>query len=154
MVQKMLQEAENVWPSQLVSIMKISEDPFLNVIYDCNPLQQLYWDNIVLVGDAAHPVTPHCSRSTNMSILDAMVLGKCLEKWGVEKLKSALREYQSIRLPVATEQVLYSRRVGRIKQGLTLSDRKVFDPYTAAPEECRELQQSTVPFFGQNPLQA
>lgn len=154
MVREMLREAEDVWPSQFVNIMKATENPFLNIIYDCNPLERLYWDNVVMIGDAAHPVTPHCSRSTNMSVLDAAVLGKCLKKWGLEKLQSALEEYQSIRLPVATEQVLYSRRVGRIKQGLTLTDRRIFDSATANSEECWELQQSTVPFFGQNPLKA
>ncbi|KAI4380941.1 hypothetical protein MLD38_007069 [Melastoma candidum] len=154
MVRELLQEAETVWPSQFVSIMKATKTPFLNIIYDCDPVKQLHWDNVVLIGDAAHPVTPHCSRSTNMSVLDAAVLGKCLKKWGRENLQSALEEYQSIRLPVAAEQVLYSRRVGRIKQGLMLPDRSILDPAKATPEECWELQQSTVPFFGHNPLQA
>lgn len=58
-----------------------------------------------------------------MSILDAMVLGKSLEKWGVEGLLSALEEYQTVRLPVTSKQVLHSRRLGRIKQGLALPDR-------------------------------
>lgn len=89
-----------------------------------------------------------------MSVLDAAVLAKCLEKWGLENLQSALEVYQPIRLLVATEQVLYSRRVGRIKQGLTLTDCRVFYPATADTEECWELQQSAVPFFGQNPLKA
>ena len=147
MIQKMYQEAEEVWIPELVKVMKETKDPFLNFIYDCDPLGKIFWDNVVLVGDAAHPTTPHCLRSTNMSILDAAVLGKCLEKWGVEKLESALEEYQSIRLPVTSKQVLHARHLGRIKQGLVLPDREPFNPKSARPEECQELQQRNTPFF-------
>ncbi|KAK2632377.1 hypothetical protein EUGRSUZ_L01635 [Eucalyptus grandis] len=114
---------------------------FINAIYDCDPLEQIVWDNVVLIGDAAHPTTPHNSRSTNMSILDAAVLGWCLEKSGLKNLTAALEEYQSIRLPVASKQVLHARQVGRIKQGLALPDCKPFNPNTATQEECKMLLQ-------------
>lgn len=151
MIKKMHEEAEKVWVPELARIMKETKEPFINVIYDCDPLEQIFWDNVVLVGEAAHPTTPHGLRSTNMTILDAAVLGKCLEKWGVENLQSALGEYQSIRLPVSSKQVLHSRKMGRIKQGLVLSDHKAFDPKVATPEECHDLQQKNMPFFGQVP---
>ncbi|XP_009614077.1 uncharacterized protein [Nicotiana tomentosiformis] len=150
-IQNMHEEAEKTWAPELVRVIKEIKEPFLNVIYDCDPLEQIFWDKVVLIGDAAHPTTPHGLRSTNMSILDAAVLGKCLEKWGVEKLNSALEEYQSIRLPVATKQVLHSRRLGRIKQGLSLSDRLSFDPKTTSAEDCEELQQKNMPYFNDIP---
>ncbi|KAG2700048.1 hypothetical protein I3760_07G215300 [Carya illinoinensis] len=152
MVHKMHQEAEKVWVPELVGVMKETKDPFLNFIYDADPLEQIFWDNVVLVGDAAHPTTPHGLRSTNMSILDAAVLGKCLAKWGTENLQSALREYQSIRLPVVSKQVLHARRMGRIKQGLLLPDREPFDPKTATSEDCQDLQQQNMPFFNDVPM--
>ncbi|RVX19690.1 hypothetical protein CK203_005326 [Vitis vinifera] len=80
------------------------------------------------------------------------VLGKCLEKWGVENLSSALEEYQSTRLPVTSKQVLHARRLGRLKQGLILADREPFDPKTASLEDCEELQQKNMPFFADIPL--
>ncbi|XP_030543121.1 aurachin C monooxygenase/isomerase-like [Rhodamnia argentea] len=152
MIQKMYQDAEKIWHPALVQLMRETKEPFINAIYDCDPLEQIVWDNVVLVGDAAHPTTPHSSRSTNMSILDAAVLGRCLEKWGSENLTTALEEYQSIRLPIASKQVLHARRVGRIKQGLTLTDFKPFNPNTATQVECKMLPQRCVPFFGHNPL--
>lgn len=152
MIEKMHEEAEKVWVPELVRIIKETKEPFLNVIYDCDPLERVFWDNVVLIGDAAHPTTPHGLRSTNMSILDAAVLGKCLEKWGVENLSFALEEYQSIRLPVTSKQVLHSRQLGRIKQGLVLRDREPFDPKTASFEDCQELQQMNMPFFAGIPL--
>jgi 2-polyprenyl-6-methoxyphenol hydroxylase-like FAD-dependent oxidoreductase len=152
MVQQMLQNAEKVWVPELVRVMKETEDPFLNFIYDSDPLEQIFWDNVVLVGDAAHPTTPHGLRSTNMSVLDAAVLGKCLAKWGAENLLSALREYQSIRLPVVSKQVLHARKMGRIKQGLVLPDRDPFDPKSARLEDFQELRQKNMPFFDYVPL--
>ncbi|KAF8370206.1 hypothetical protein HHK36_031758 [Tetracentron sinense] len=147
MIEKLHEEAEKIWVPELSRIVKETKEPFVNVIYDCDPLEQLFWDNVVLIGDAAHPITPHGSRSTNMSILDAAILGRCLEKWKLGNLAMALKEFQSIRLPVISKQVLHSRRMGRIKQGLVLPDRKIFDPKTATPEDCQELLQKSVPFF-------
>ncbi|XP_021643043.2 uncharacterized protein LOC110637311 isoform X2 [Hevea brasiliensis] len=154
MINNMYQEAEKVWLPELVQVMKETEEPFLNFIYDCDPLEQIFWGNVVLIGDAAHPTTPHGLRSTNMSILDAAVLGKCLQKWGLENLPSALEEYQSVRVPVISQQVLHSRRLGRIKQGLYLPDRGPFDPNTASPEDGEELQQKNMPFFSGAPISA
>ena len=151
MIEKMHEEAEKVCAPELFRVIKETNEPFINVIYDCDPLEQIVWDAVVLVGDAAHPTTPHGLRSTNMTILDAAVLGKCLEKWGVENLRSALGEYQSIRLPVTSAQVLHSRKMGQIKQGLVLSDRISFDPTMASLEECQDLQQKNMPFFGDVP---
>ncbi|GAA0173298.1 oxygenase [Lithospermum erythrorhizon] len=151
MVLKMHEEAENVWVPELAKIMKETTEPFINVIYDMDPLEIIYWENVVLVGDAAHPTTPHGLRSTNMAILDAAVLGQCLLKWGVDSLGSALHEYQNIRLPVVSQQVLHSRRLGRIKQGLILPDCNSFDPSTACPDDCEDLQQQSMPFFADTP---
>ncbi|XP_050213748.1 uncharacterized protein LOC126665088 [Mercurialis annua] len=147
MIKNMYREAEKVCPPEFVKMMRDTEEPFLNAIYDSDPIQQIVWDNVVLIGDAAHPTTPHGLRSTNMSIVDAAVLGKSLERWGVENLSSALDEYQRFRLPVTSKQVLHSRRMGRIKQGLYLSDRELFDPITSTRDDCEELQQKHMPFF-------
>ncbi|XP_061356266.1 uncharacterized protein LOC133300708 [Gastrolobium bilobum] len=153
MIQKMHQEAEKVWIPELVKVIKETKEPFLNFIYDSDPLGKIFWDNVVLVGDAAHPTTPHCIRSTNMSILDAAILGKCLEKFGAEKLESALEEYEFIRVPVTSKQVLHARHLGRLKQGLVvLPDREPFNPKSARPEDCQELLLRNTPFFNDLPL--
>ncbi|CAI9267729.1 unnamed protein product [Lactuca saligna] len=152
MIKKMQDEAQKVWVPELTRIIKETKQPFLNVIYDCNPLKQIVWGPVVLIGDAAHPTTPHGLRSTNMSILDASVLGQCLMKSGVENLVAGLQEYQSIRVPVTSKQVLHSRRLGRIKQGLVLDNGKVFDPKNATLEEFGVLQQKNMPGFDDVPL--
>lgn len=147
MIKKMHNEADKTWVPELANVMKETNDPFINLIYDSDPLPQLYWNNVVLVGDAAHPTTPHGLRSTNMSIVDAGTLGQCLEKWGLVNLNLALEEFQSIRLPVVSKQVLHARKLGRIKQGLIYEEGKVFNPINASSEECLQLQQRNMPFF-------
>lgn len=151
MIKKMHEEAEKVWIPELASVMKETKHPFINVIYDCDILPTLCWENVVLIGDAAHPTSPHGLRSTNMSILDAGILGQCLQKWSINKLDSALKEFESIRLPVISQQVLHSRKLGRMKQGLELDGGEKFDPFTASEEECKKLQQRNMPFFAQAP---
>ncbi|XP_074299316.1 uncharacterized protein LOC141630384 [Silene latifolia] len=151
MINKMQEDANQFWVPELVKLMKATKEPFLNVIYDSDPIEKIFFDNVVLVGDTVHPTTPHCLRSTNMSLLDAQVLGKCLKKWGRGDLQSALSEYQSIRLPMVSKQVQHARKVGRIKQGLDFPDREIFDPNKASSEECCEIQQKNVPFFSYIP---
>ncbi|KAG2300597.1 hypothetical protein Bca52824_037069 [Brassica carinata] len=144
MINRMHQEADTIWIPELARLMKETKEPFLNVIYDSDPLERIFWGNVVLVGDAAHPTTPHGLRSTNMSVLDAEVLGRCLGKCGPENLSLGLEEYQRIRLPVVSEQVLYARRLGRIKQGL--------DRGGTEGGGGLGLEQKHVPFFSGAPL--
>ncbi|XP_038884093.1 6-hydroxynicotinate 3-monooxygenase-like [Benincasa hispida] len=151
-LRKLHEQVDEIWVPEFAKVVRETKDPFINAIYDCDPLEQLVWDNVVLVGEAAHPTTPHCARSTNMAILDAAVLGKCLQKWGAQGLKSALIEYQSLRLPVVSAQVLHSRRAGRIKQGLTLPDCEPFDPNVATSiQNFPELQIRNIPFIDDVP---
>ncbi|XP_068648872.1 uncharacterized protein [Aristolochia californica] len=153
MIEKIHQEADKIWIPELARVMQETKDPFINVIYDADPLPRLFWDNVVLVGDAAHPTSPHGLRSTNMSIMDAGILGQCLQKWGLDKLGSALEEFESIRLHVVAKQILYSRRLGRIKQGLVFdNDNKIFDPKNVSSEDCKELRQRNMPFFERVPF--
>ena len=86
-----------------------------------------------------------------MSVLDAVVLGRCLAKSGAENLQSALREYQSIQLPVVSKQVLHARKMGCIKQGLVLPDCDPFDPKNARLEDYQGLQQKNLSFFDDVP---
>ncbi|XP_011622915.1 uncharacterized protein LOC18433045 [Amborella trichopoda] len=152
MVEKMHQEAEKAWVPELARLMKETKEPFINIMYDSDPLVRLSWDNVVLVGDAAHPTSPHGLRSTNMSILDAWVLGHSLRKSGVENLGLALKEYESLRLPVVSKQVLHSRHLGRLKQGFLFSPPHSFPWKNAGPEEREELLQRKMPFFEEIPL--
>ncbi|XP_040381405.1 aurachin C monooxygenase/isomerase [Oryza brachyantha] len=157
MVAEMTEEAGRVWCPELARLIEETAEPFVNVIYDADPLPRLSWagGRVALVGDAAHPTTPHGLRSTNMSIVDARVLGRCLARWGQgAPPRRALAEYEAARRPVVAAQALHARRLGRLKQGLAVDgDEKVFDARTVTEEEeeVSQLRQSSIPYFGGAP---
>ncbi|KAH6559102.1 hypothetical protein KP509_1Z028000 [Ceratopteris richardii] len=117
-IERMRMEAKHVWSQELASLMQLTPAPFINAIFDREPLKQLVWGRVVLVGEAAHPTSPHGLRSTNMSIMDAAVLGECMTNCGWQ-VDMALKEFEALRLPVVSQQVLFSRHLGQVKQGLT-----------------------------------
>ena len=39
-----------------------SKSPFMNVIYDKDPISEWVFGRVALMGEAAHPTTPHGSR--------------------------------------------------------------------------------------------
>lgn len=117
-VKTMCQEAKDVWPMELASLMQATPAPFINAIFDKEPVNRLVWGRVVLVGEAAHPTSPHALRSTNMSILDAAVLGQCMADWDWQ-VDEALKEFETLRLPLVSQQALFSRYLGQVKQGLS-----------------------------------
>lgn len=119
-------EADRTFLPALANLMKHTPKPFINAIYDRDPLQQLVWGKVVLTGEAAHPTTPHAVRSTNMSIGDAYVLGKAFEKWGSDDVDAALAEFESIRLPSTSQHLMFSRHLGKLKQGMLFEPKGSF----------------------------
>ncbi|GLJ32652.1 hypothetical protein SUGI_0656960 [Cryptomeria japonica] len=146
-IEKMHEEASETWVPELSALIKATPEPFINVLYDREPLKQFVWGHVVLVGDAAHPTSPHGVRSTNMSIMDASVLGQSIAKWGFDKISTALAEYESIRLPVTSQQVLYSRHLGLLKQGFLFDPPHSFPWFEADADLCEQLLQRNMPFF-------
>ncbi|KAM0923112.1 hypothetical protein ACQ4PT_005687 [Festuca glaucescens] len=156
---RMQDEADRVWLPELARLIRQTAEPFVNVIYDADPLPRLAWagGRVALVGDAAHPTMPHGLRSTNMSVHDARVLGECLgRRGGTAPPPRALAEYETARLPVVAAQVLHARRLGRLKQGLPVEDGEDggFDVRAATEEEALQLRQRGMPYFGGAPTVA
>jgi 2-polyprenyl-6-methoxyphenol hydroxylase-like FAD-dependent oxidoreductase len=85
-----------------------------NDIYDMEPLPRWSQGRVVLLGDAAHPMTPNPGQGACQAIEDAVVLAVCLRK-GAD-VDEALREYQLRRIPRTREVVLRSRRLGVVAQ--------------------------------------
>ena len=115
------EQAQRIWPPALAKLLQTTTNPFINAIFDREPLRQFVWGCVALVGEAAHPTTPHGLRSTNMSIVDAFVLGNAVSKRGPDGIQAALEEYQGERVPTTAREVLFSRHLGQLKQGLLSS---------------------------------
>lgn len=87
-------------------------------IYDFDPLDHWVDGRVVLMGDAAHAVTPNRGRGGAEALEDAVVLGECLA--AVDSLADgdavtrALQEFESRRLAPAVSIQKSARKIGEL----------------------------------------
>lgn len=84
-------------------------------------------DNVVMMGDAAHPVLPFYAQGAALAIEDAEALGRAFKTHGTD-IAGAIGMYENERIPRANGIALASRRQGAIYHmaGLTALARDVF----------------------------
>jgi 2-polyprenyl-6-methoxyphenol hydroxylase-like FAD-dependent oxidoreductase len=92
------------------SLINNSEAIYEFPMSDRDPLPQWTFDQITLLGDAAHPMYPIGSNGASQAILDAECLTECLERY--DDIATALKEYEAIRLPATANIVLQNRKMG------------------------------------------
>ncbi|MFF5110500.1 FAD-dependent monooxygenase [Streptosporangium sp. NPDC000509] len=81
-------------------------------IRDLSPhLRSFVTDNVALVGDAAHAMTPSLGQGACQALLDAAALTDCLRT--ADKVQSALHEYDARRRKPAQRVVTLSRQMTR-----------------------------------------
>ncbi len=83
-------------------------------LYDRNPLDHWTVGRATLLGDAAHAMLPFMAQGAVQSIEDAAVLAKCLAGVDRTTVPSALRRYEEIRKPRASQVQAYARRNGTV----------------------------------------
>lgn len=154
MIRQMHEDAERTWLPELAAVMRATTAPFVNAIFDREPLEQFVWGQVVLVGEAAHPTSPHALRSTNMSILDAASLGRCLQESGPGQIDRGLQEYQRARVGVTSKQVLFSRHLGMLKQGLLSAPVGSFSWLPADEQTRASIMQREMSSYGQETAKA
>jgi 2-polyprenyl-6-methoxyphenol hydroxylase-like FAD-dependent oxidoreductase len=71
-------------------------------------------DRITLLGDAIHPTTPNLGQGGCLAMEDALVLARCVQKYGVTN--EALRKYESCRYRRTAAITSYSRYYGMVGQ--------------------------------------
>lgn len=69
---------------------------------------------VVLIGDAAHPMTPNLGQGTCLAVEDALVLSRLLARRG--SIEAALRSFEKIRRARAAAIVLGARWIGAFAQ--------------------------------------
>lgn len=83
-------------------------------IMDLKPLDRFAFDNIVLMGDAAHATTPNMGQGACMAIEDAVVLANCIENYMTPR--EAFKRFEEKRIERTTRIVNTSRTMGRLAQ--------------------------------------
>lgn len=91
-------------PEMIEKAKEIYEFPMC----DRDPVQRWTFGRMTLLGDAAHPMYPFGSNGASQAIIDAEELAIQLCKHP-NNIDMALKEYESIRIPV-TEKIVYANR--------------------------------------------
>lgn len=83
-------------------------------ICDRPPLRSWHDGRVVLIGDAAHAMTPNLGQGAGQAIEDAVVLDECLAQ--EREIETALRKFEQRRLARANTIARMSRRMGVVAQ--------------------------------------
>jgi 2-polyprenyl-6-methoxyphenol hydroxylase-like FAD-dependent oxidoreductase len=104
------------WHEPIPTLLNsINPDVILrNDIYTVPPLDTYVKENIVLVGDAAHAMTPDFGEGGGTALEDAVELARILAK--APDLASGLQEYDAIRRPRTQTIARQSAQFGKIAQ--------------------------------------
>ncbi|KAK7472656.1 hypothetical protein VKT23_000769 [Stygiomarasmius scandens] len=87
------------WEPEVEQLLKKIEKPTRWAIHHLRPLPFYVDGRVVLIGDAAHAMSPHQGAGAGMAIEDAFVLARVLEHATPSTLNSALEAWQRVRLP-------------------------------------------------------
>lgn len=98
--------------SPLAGILIAQEQWFAWPAYSVTPNPNWSKNNVVLIGDAAHPALPYLAQGAAMSIEDAVVLSKNLAKY--ENISTALQNFSRERYNRTRKIQTTSHRIGKV----------------------------------------
>jgi 2-polyprenyl-6-methoxyphenol hydroxylase-like FAD-dependent oxidoreductase len=100
----------------VIDILKNTPDHKLiwSNIVDIKPLKKFAFNNVVLLGDAAHATTPNMGQGACMAIEDAATLANCLEQYSTAE--EAFVNFERKRISRTTWVVNNSRTIGKLAQ--------------------------------------
>jgi 2-polyprenyl-6-methoxyphenol hydroxylase-like FAD-dependent oxidoreductase len=104
------------WHRPIAAVLEATPDSAIlrNDVYFLDPLPRWSEGRIVLLGDAAHAITPGVGQGAAQAIEDAVVLASELANH--DQLTDTLAQYESIRRPRAELALKLSRRADRAGQ--------------------------------------
>ena len=91
------------------------------VLVDREPLERWVDGNVVLLGDACHPMTPYMAQGAAMAIEDAAILSRCLAGADRDGMADALATYEATRKE-RTARVQLTSRQNSWGKGVTDTD--------------------------------
>ncbi|MGC4036872.1 MAG: flavin-dependent oxidoreductase [Chitinophagaceae bacterium] len=92
------------------SLVEGAENIYEFPMSDRDPLPRWSFDNVTLLGDAAHPMYPIGSNGGSQAILDAEIIANELS--ATNDIARALSRYEEERLPATAQIVLQNRQMG------------------------------------------
>ncbi len=98
-----LREAYKDFHPQVRAILAACPDVHKWALVVRDPLPRWGEGNIVLLGDACHPMTPYMAQGASTSIEDGAVLSRCLEGVDPDGVAAGFRRFEATRKPRTSE---------------------------------------------------
>ena len=92
------------WHADVHALIEAAPSLFKWALMGREPMKQWTKGRVTLLGDAAHPTLPMLAQGAVMAIEDAVVLGRCLDKYS--DIATAFQRYQDARIDVTARKVL------------------------------------------------
>lgn len=110
-----LQDLFGDWHEPIPALLEATkaEQILQHDIFDIAPLQNWMDGRVVLLGDAAHAMTPNMGQGACQAIEDAYALARVLAR---KSLPEALYDYQNMRIPRVHQIMSQSRQIGQVGQ--------------------------------------
>jgi len=102
-------------PVQSIILKTPKENLIWSDIIDLKPTSRYAFNNLVLIGDAAHATTPNLGQGACMAIEDAWILAEEIQKHP-HALSSAFKSFETRRVDRVNFIVNTSYRLGRVAQ--------------------------------------
>ena len=112
-VAEMREAAERLLPEPSRAVVRRIEQPFLQPIYDLE-VPRMAFGRVALLGDAAFVARPHVGAGVAKAAEDALVLAEALADHA--EVETALRHFESARLPIGERIIARARRLGAYVQ--------------------------------------
>ena len=79
-------------------------------LFERDPLPKWTAGRACLLGDACHPMLPYMAQGAASSLEDAVVLARCLEAFGADRVTDAFRQFEALRKPRTSQLQLTSHQ--------------------------------------------
>jgi salicylate hydroxylase len=127
------------WHPQIHAILGAVDEIYKWALFDRNPLPAWTLRRAVLLGDACHPMLPYMAQGAAQAIEDGAVLAACLQRAPDLGVEDALKRYEAIRKPRASEIQALARRNAQTFHLRDGAEQEARDGRMAAHADGREL---------------
>jgi 6-hydroxynicotinate 3-monooxygenase len=126
-----LRSAFRGFDRQVETVLAACPDVHKWALVDRDSLEHWAHENVTLLGDACHPMTPYMAQGAAMAMEDAAVLSRCLD--GVERdgVADAFRRFEATRKPRTTRVQQTSRTNTWLKDKTDTDWVYAYDAWTA-----------------------
>jgi 6-hydroxynicotinate 3-monooxygenase len=116
---------------QVETVLAACPDVHKWALVDRDSLEHWAHENVTLLGDACHPMTPYMAQGAAMAMEDAAVLSRCLDGVGRDGVADAFRRFEATRKPRTTRVQQTSRTNTWLKDKTDTDWVYAYDAWTA-----------------------